>query len=148
MNPNSTSPSIWLPDEQATEQFGQKLADRLRGDETLFFSGTLGVGKTALIRSLLCALGVTGPVRSPTYTLVEPYTLSSGAAFHLDLYRLSSPGEVEFLAGRDLWATTGLKLIEWPERAQGWLPEPDLAVTMALVPDKQGRSLHLRTASD
>lgn len=139
---------VHLPDERATDAFGRKLAASLRGFESVFFSGDLGVGKTTLIRSLLRALGVSGPVRSPTYTLVEPYSLPSGQAFHLDLYRLSSPEEIEFLAGRDLWATPSLKLIEWPEHGYGWLPAPDVEIGMALEKGAnqiQARSLRWRT---
>lgn len=135
----------FLPDEAATLTFGQRLADNLKGDETVFVAGDLGAGKTTLIRGLLRTLGVAGIVRSPTYTLVEPYETTRGPAFHLDLYRLSSPEELEFLAGREIWGSSALKLVEWPVRGASWLPNPDL--TLSLEVSGEGRNLQA-TAAD
>jgi tRNA threonylcarbamoyladenosine biosynthesis protein TsaE len=119
---------------EETEAFGARLASARPGDDALYvvyLTGDLGAGKTTLTRGLLRALGVTGAVRSPTYTLVEVYELASGmTALHLDLYRLSDPAELHNLGLRE-WARGGhLWLIEWPERGGGLLPAADLGVTL------------------
>jgi tRNA threonylcarbamoyladenosine biosynthesis protein TsaE len=107
---------------------------RPAGDNTLcvvYLAGDLGAGKTTLTRGLLRSLGVTGAVRSPTYTLVEIYELGPLTALHLDLYRLSDPAELDNLGLRE-WARGGhLWLIEWPERGAGRLPGADLVITLS-----------------
>lgn len=125
---------VTLIDAEATARFGALLAQALfagrdEGGGRVGLSGDLGSGKTALARGVLRALGVNGPVRSPTYTLVEPYELPAGVAFHLDLYRLSNPKEVEFLGVRDL-PPTALVLVEWPENGGDQLPGPDLHIEL------------------
>src|SRR5512144_1151837 len=112
-----------------TEAFGARLA-RARPKEnalaTVHLSGDLGAGKTTLARGFLRAAGVTGPVRSPTYTLIEVYETPAVSVVHLDLYRLLDPSELEPLGLRE-WARPGyVWLIEWPERGEGRLPCPDL----------------------
>ena len=97
----------------------------------VFLLGDLGAGKTTLVRGLLRGLGHRGPVRSPTYTLVESYELPAGRVHHLDLYRIADPDEVEFLGIRDLLGDASLVLVEWPERGSGVLPSPDLTVDIA-----------------
>lgn len=119
---------------EETEGFGAQLArTRPAGDDQLcvvYLTGDLGAGKTTLTRGLLHSLGVTGSVRSPTYTLVEIYEMGALTALHLDLYRLSDPGELDNLGLRE-WATGGhLWLIEWPERGTGRLPAADLVVSL------------------
>ena len=121
-----------------TEGFGARLArsrpaaDRLT---VIHLTGDLGAGKTTLTRGFLRELGVTGTVRSPTYTLVEIYTLGSLTALHLDLYRLSDAAELDNLGVRE-WARGGhLWLIEWPERGAGRLPEADLVITLTAGDD-------------
>lgn len=95
--------------------------------------GDLGAGKTTFARHLLRALGVTGRVKSPSYALMEPYRVGTSLdAWHFDLYRFDDPHEWEDAGFRDVFAQPGLKLVEWPERAAGLLPEPDLRVTIAL----------------
>ncbi len=117
---------VALPDSDATEALGARLAPVLIDGGVVFLSGDLGAGKTTLSRALLRAYGHTGPVRSPTYTLVEPYEIDGRAIYHLDLYRIADAGELEFLGLRD-WLLPGrLLLVEWPERGRGFLPEPDL----------------------
>ena len=124
-----------LADEAATTCAGAALARSLpdigRSNLLLALSGELGSGKTTLARGILRALGVTGSVRSPTFTLVEPYETVRGAVHHLDLYRLE-PGarSLEGLGYRDLRGAPGLVLVEWPERAGGALGEPDLAAQL------------------
>ena len=119
---------------EETEGFGARLAGtRPGGDDTLcvvYLTGDLGAGKTTLTRGLLRSLGVTGAVRSPTYTLVEVYELGAVTALHLDLYRLSDPAELHNLGLRE-WARGGhLWLIEWPERGGELLPAADLVITL------------------
>lgn len=138
--------SVFLPDEAATTALGLRIAAELQGDETIFAAGVLGAGKTTLIRGILRGLGVEGTIRSPTYTLVEPYATNRGPAFHLDLYRLRSPEELEFLDGRALWGKPAIKLVEWPSRAASWLPKADLCLT--LTPENHGRTLCLQADSD
>ena len=116
-----------LADAQAMEALGAQLARSITpGIITL--SGALGTGKTTLARGFIHALGHTGKVRSPTYTLVEPYLFDDCAVYHLDLYRLADPEELEWLGLRDMLAERALLLVEWPERGSGFLPAADLAI--------------------
>ena len=92
--------------------------------------GPLGAGKTSFARHLLQALGVAGRVKSPTYAVMEPYELPGGTVWHFDFYRFNDPQEWEDAGFRDLFASPGLKLAEWPEKAEGLLPAPDLRVTI------------------
>jgi tRNA threonylcarbamoyladenosine biosynthesis protein TsaE len=124
---------VQLPAAEATEALGAQLALALTGRSGLlvFLRGDLGAGKTTLVRGWLRALGVVGPIRSPTYTLVEPYELGQGSALHLDLYRLASADEVEQLGLLDTPPDRSLWLVEWPERGGGRLPAPDLEITLS-----------------
>jgi tRNA threonylcarbamoyladenosine biosynthesis protein TsaE len=113
---------------------GQALAQSLEPVEAFFvmeLRGELGAGKTTLVGALLNAFGHTGHVRSPTYTLVEPYELAGRRIHHFDLYRLNDAQELEPLGMRDLQEPRGIFLIEWPERAEGALPSPDLSVHLS-----------------
>lgn len=118
---------------EGTEDFGARLARSRPAPDALsviYLTGDLGAGKTTLTRGFLRELGVTGPVRSPTYTLVEIYTLGSLTALHLDLYRLSDAAELDNLGVRE-WARGGhLWLVEWPERGADRLPGADLVITL------------------
>lgn len=100
------------------------------GEDALVIAveGELGAGKTTLVSGVLRAAGIAGPVRSPTYTLIEPYESSGRLIYHLDLYRLADPGEVEALGVRDLLTSSAVLLIEWPSRGRGRLPAADLSV--------------------
>ncbi|AOD15343.1 tRNA (adenosine(37)-N6)-threonylcarbamoyltransferase complex ATPase subunit type 1 TsaE [Xanthomonas fragariae] len=134
-----------LVDTQATETLGQALALVRPASAVVQLHGDLGAGKSTLARALLRALGVSGPIRSPTYTLVERYPLSTGdEAWHLDLYRIGHAGELDFL-GLDE-GSAGLWLIEWPERGAGALPPVDLDVELAV--EGEGRSVRLLGRSD
>jgi tRNA threonylcarbamoyladenosine biosynthesis protein TsaE len=127
-------PDFLLPDAAATETLGARLAQTLPERAVIQLHGDLGAGKSTLARALLRALGVTGTIRSPTYTLVEQYALPAGGlALHLDLYRIGHPGELEFL-GLDP-AEARLCLVEWPERGQGALPPADLDIALAVEGD-------------
>ena len=120
---------IELPDAAATEALGARLAESMTPG-IVYLQGDLGAGKTTLTRGLLRGLGHMGRVRSPTYTLVEPYRFASCMVYHLDLYRLADPEELEWLGLRDMLAESALLLVEWPERGAGVLPAADLVISL------------------
>ncbi len=140
--------STYLADEAATVAYGASLATRLlddlSGDAIVFLTGDLGAGKTTLVRGILRRLGYDGAVKSPTYTLVEPYSLEAGAIYHLDLYRVGHGEELSFVGIDDLLEERAIKLIEWPERAEGFLPKPDIVLTLTV--DGQGRQVQEQIA--
>jgi len=131
-----------LPDEQASIDLGTALAAALPrdfGGWSILLQGELGAGKSTLARAMLRELGHAGRVPSPTYTLVEPYSFSRGDVYHIDLYRIASADELEFLGWSDLG--DGLKLIEWPERIPRLPDESDLLVLLDYQAD--GRAAQL-----
>lgn len=124
---------IALADPDATDALGRQLAACQPPGAVVFLDGPLGAGKSSLARAWLRALGVTGAVKSPTYTLVERYALPDGGeAAHLDLYRLAEAGELDFL-GLDELADARLWLVEWPDRGALGLPPPDLRIRLAMA---------------
>ncbi len=127
-----------IPTPQGMRALGHSLGEALpaagAGALVIGFEGELGAGKTTLVGGMLNALGVAGPVRSPTYTLVEPYEIAGRQLYHLDLYRLADPSEVEGLGVRDLLGPEAVLLIEWPSRGEGWLPLADLKVEIEYLP--------------
>ncbi len=115
-----------IVDEQEMLAFGHSVARVLVPRLVITLSGDLGVGKTTLARGVIQGLGFSGIVKSPTYAMLEPYHLDSGAVYHFDLYRMSDPEELEFLGYRDCLRDAYLCLVEWPERSAGYLRNIDL----------------------
>lgn len=130
-----------LADEAAMLEFAAGCAPALAEGGVVFLEGDLGMGKTTFARGLLRALGYSGPVKSPTYTLVEPYMLEAVAVYHFDLYRLGDAEEMEYLGAREYFAEDNLCLVEWPQRGEGWLPQPDLRI--CIVASGTGREITL-----
>ena len=129
----------WLPDEAATLAFGAALAQVLRPGLMIYLMGDLGAGKTTLTRGVLRGLGYIGKVKSPTYTLVEVYTVSSLYLYHFDFYRFADPHEYLDAGFREHFNADTVCLVEWPEKAGEFLPTPDLRIR--LMADQDGRSL-------
>ena len=133
--------TLHLADEEAMVAFGGQLANITQGHGLIFLEGDLGAGKTTLSRGIIRGLGHTGAVKSPTFTLVEPYEIGDIRAFHFDLYRLVDPEELEFMGIRDYFDEDALCLIEWPQQGAGFLPKADLTITIR--PHNTGRALTL-----
>jgi len=130
---------VW-PDEAATAAFATQLAAVLtRADlnACIALNGDLGAGKTTFVRHLLRALGVQGNIKSPTYAVVEPYSVAAGEVWHFDFYRFSDPREWEDAGFRDIFASSGLKLCEWSQNAAGVMPAPDLELALDVDDDAQ-----------
>lgn len=121
---------IALPDEAAVTTLATRWAPAFRAGGVLFLRGDLGAGKTTFARALLHALGVDGRVKSPTYSLIESYRVDELAIHHFDLYRITDPGELEWLGLPDLLAGPNLLVVEWPENGAGALPPADLVLEL------------------
>ncbi len=132
--------SAYSPEEQ--EQIGATLAAACPQGTIIYLHGDLGAGKTTLVRGFLQGLGHTGAVKSPTYTLLEPYVIAGSNFCHIDLYRLADAGELEYLGLRDLLQEGATLLVEWPEKGETELPVPDLIIHIEYLP--LGRKLDLR----
>ena len=137
--------SLSVADDAAMRALGARLAGVCPPSCIIYLVGELGAGKSTLARGFLHALGHDGAVRSPTYTLVEPYELSQRQVYHLDLYRLADPEELEFLGLRDWLVGDAILLVEWPQRGAGILPAADLTVTINYA--GQARDVTLVAAS-
>jgi tRNA threonylcarbamoyladenosine biosynthesis protein TsaE len=138
---------LFLPDEAATTAFGQALLNAFPPDLagwTLLLSGELGAGKSTLARAFIKAAGHQGAVPSPTYTLVEPYSLPRGNIYHVDLYRVSSEEELRYLGWNEL--DDGCRIVEWPDRAPGLAESADLSIELSY--EGQGRSVDLLGLSE
>lgn len=134
--------TIELQGEEAQEALGGRLARHCLPPCIIYLHGELGAGKTTLVRGFLRGLGYQGNVKSPTYTLLEPYELADRACYHFDLYRLADADELEYLGIQDLLDDKAILLVEWPERGEGVLPPADLLIDLEHA--GQARRLTLR----
>jgi len=123
--------NFFLKNEPEQLGLAAKIAAQSPAGTVIFLDGDLGTGKTTLVRGFLQSLGFTGNVKSPTYTLVEPYRIDNQQIYHFDLYRLGTPDELEYAGGRDYFDGDAICLIEWPEKAKGYLPMADLLVQLS-----------------
>ena len=137
---------IDLPTEAAVVGFGRALAAQMPLGTTLYLYGELGAGKTTLTRGIAWGLGHTGAVKSPTYTLVEPYSDLQKPMYHFDLYRLGDPEELEYMGIRDYFDAQALVVVEWPERGGDFLPRADMEIRLTVK--GQGRHAQVSAYSD
>lgn len=131
----------YLDNEAATLQLGKRLSQLCIPPCVIFLHGELGAGKTTLVRGFLQGMGHQGAVKSPTYTLVEPYQFGNTKVSHFDLYRLGEPEELEYLGIRDYLDDHSICLIEWSERGQGYLPHPDIEIFLEIR--REGRQARM-----
>jgi tRNA threonylcarbamoyladenosine biosynthesis protein TsaE len=121
-----------IKDEEAMLLAGRQLAAQLASGMLVFLVGDLGAGKTTLVRGVLKALGHAGSVKSPTYNLVEPYSINGQAVYHFDLYRLMDSEELEYMGIRDYLNKDTICFVEWPDRGEGLLPKPDMLIEIKI----------------
>jgi len=131
---------VVFPDENHLVDFANKISYNIPRPLVIWLAGDLGTGKTTFARALIQALGYKGRVKSPTYGLLEHYQLDSLQVLHMDLYRISDPGELEFLGVEDLLDEQTILLVEWPDKGGSWLPEADFIFSFAYA--EPGRDLH------
>lgn len=125
---------------------GGRLSGALNGHGVLHLRGELGAGKTTLCRGILRGMGHSGAVKSPTFTIVEPYRFDRGDVFHFDFYRLGHPEELEYIGIDEYFSDTSLILIEWPDKAAGYLPAHDLEISIDVC--RETRNIRIDAVSD
>ncbi|WP_024610820.1 tRNA (adenosine(37)-N6)-threonylcarbamoyltransferase complex ATPase subunit type 1 TsaE [Pseudoalteromonas sp. TB64] len=135
-----------LSDEVATVAMGNQIAAIIEQGAVIYLHGDLGAGKTTFTRGVVQGFGHTGKVKSPTYTLVEPYELEKANVYHFDLYRLGDPEELEYMGIRDYFSADAICVVEWPEKGGEFIPVPDLDITLSYVDDE--RKIVIKSASE
>jgi tRNA threonylcarbamoyladenosine biosynthesis protein TsaE len=138
---STLTPPLFLADETATLLLGQQLAKCITAGKVIYLQGDLGAGKTTLTRGLLQGWGYSARVKSPTYTLVEPYLISGLYVYHFDLYRFMDPMEWEEAGFREYFHAQSVCVIEWPEKGKGFLPVADCVITLRA--EKSGRIVQI-----
>ncbi len=138
--------SLHLKDEKETLSLGKKIARILHPGLVIYLQGDLGAGKTALVRSMLKAMGHKDKVKSPTYTLVELYTISRLNLYHFDLYRFDSPEEWNDSGFREYFNPESICFVEWPEKGGRLLPEPDIRISLGI--EGEGRHVDIDAISE
>ena len=137
---------IPLKNEIETTEIGAKVASYLQGGEIIYLKGELGTGKTTLVRGALNKLGFVGNVKSPTYTIVEPYSIDNYVVYHFDLYRLNDPEELESLGIRDYCDGQSICFFEWPEKGENLTPNADINLLLSYT--KEGRNVELTATTE
>ena len=132
-----SSISLFLANESEQEKLAAQIARLTPAGTVIYLQGDLGAGKTTFVRGFLQSLGHKGVVKSPTYTLVEPYSIGNKSIYHFDLYRLADPDELEYAGGRDYFDGESICLVEWPEKAEGFLPKADILCNLSY--ENEGR---------
>ncbi|WP_372761593.1 tRNA (adenosine(37)-N6)-threonylcarbamoyltransferase complex ATPase subunit type 1 TsaE [Pseudoalteromonas sp.] len=135
-----------LSDDIATVTMGNRVAAIIEQGAVIYLHGDLGAGKTTFTRGIVQGFGHTGKVKSPTYTLVEPYELATANVYHFDLYRLGDPEELEYMGIRDYFSADAVCVVEWPEKGGEFIPVPDLDITLSYVGNE--RKISINSASE
>lgn len=150
MNNFVTNQSFILADETATIAMGKRIADIVKANLnhgiTVYLNGDLGAGKTTLTRGFVQGMGHDGNVKSPTYTLVEPYALLDWQVYHFDLYRLADPEELEYMGIRDYFNDRSCSFIEWPEKGKGMIASADLVIDLVYLEEQREITLQSESA--
>ena len=135
---------------EETAVVGATIAEILSFPKCIYLDGAMGAGKTTLTASILAGLGYKGSVTSPTYNLVQEYQIGQGTVYHMDLYRLEEPDELEYLAIDDLWTEESIFIIEWPSKGVGFLPKADISISIATYTkdDQEYREIIVADGSD